>query len=143
MKFRDFIGNEITLGCYCAYPGRGNVDAEYGMILYKVLGFDEDKHKLKLVRLDVNGRIDGNQFPDIFKKNAIITKTSSYTVAVRFLNSTVENTNKLAVVTPNEIFVNIFDKVLAGDDSLFNEIKVDDIGSWIHGTVNTLVNNMG
>ena len=49
MKFYDFIGTELTVGCFCAYPGAGNVKAEYGTILYKVTGFDEAKGKVKVL----------------------------------------------------------------------------------------------
>jgi hypothetical protein len=150
MKFKDFIGNEITEGCFIAYPGAGNVKAEYGMILYKVVGFDHVKGKVKAVRLFA----DYAQGPmyDIFHpshtKNAIIEivmipdhyyrnggNPIEGLLAVRYHISSLENTNKLAIVNPSEKVQRIFNKVLNLDPTIFEEVSPVEISNWILGSI--------
>jgi hypothetical protein len=148
MIFKDFIGNEITEGCFVAYPGAGNVKAEYGMILYKVVGFDTAKGKVKAIRLFAD--YAQGQMYDTFHpshtKNAIIgtvMRTDQYNrnggepikgkCAVRYHVSTIENTNKLAVVNPSERVQRIFNKVIALDPTVFEEFSPVNFSHWIHG----------
>ena len=148
MKFYDFIGNELTVGCFCAYPGAGNVKAEYGTILYKVTGFDEAKGKVKAIRLHAdyaqgqmydtfhpshtkNGIIGTVMIPDHYKRNE--GNDIEGKMCVRYINSTIENTNKLAVVQPNEKVQRIFNKVIDGDASVFEEMTPQEFSIWIHG----------
>lgn len=148
MQFFDFIGNELTEGCFCAYPGAGNVKAEYGTILYKVIGFDREKRKVKAVRLFAdyaqgqmydtfhpshtkNAIIGKVMIPDHYKENG--GKDIEGKLAVRFHNSTIENTNKLAIVHPSEKVQRIFNKVLESDESVFEEMSPVEFSIWIHG----------
>lgn len=148
MKFYDFIGNELTEGCFCAYPGAGNVKAEYGMILYKVIGFDHEKKKVKAVRLFAN-YAQGPMY-DMFHpshtKNAIIGKVMipdhymrnggneiEGRLAVRYHMSSLESTNKLAIVKPSEKVQRIFNRVLELDSTVFEEFSPVDFSMWIHG----------
>lgn len=150
MKFYDFIGTELTEGCFCAYPGAGNVKAEYGTILYKVVGFDHVKGKVKAVRLFAD--YAQGQMYDTFHpshiKNAIIGKVMipdyykrndgneiEAKMAVRFNVSTIENTNKLAVVQPSEKVQRIFNKVLQLDESVFDEMTPKEFSIWTHGGI--------
>ncbi len=48
----DFIGQTINVGDFIAYPGAGNVKAEYGMLVGRVLKYIGDK--ISVERLDVN-----------------------------------------------------------------------------------------
>ena len=148
MKFYDFIGNELTEGCFCAYPGAENTKAEYGTILYKVIGFDQEKRKVKAIRLfaDYAQGSMYDTFHPSHTKNAIIGKVMipdhykrndgndiEGRLAVRFHLSTIENTNKLAVVNPNERVQSIFNKVIDQDETVFNEMTPHEFSIWIHG----------
>jgi hypothetical protein len=147
-EFKDFIGNPITEGCFCAYPGAGNVKAEYGMILYKIVGFDYVKKKVKAVRLFAdyaqgqmydtfhpshtkNAIIGTVMIPDHYKRNE--GKPIEGRLAVRYHISSLENTNKLAVVHPNERVQRIFNRVLELDSTVFEEFSPVEFSHWIHG----------
>jgi hypothetical protein len=148
MKFYDFIGNEITEGCFCSYPGAGNAKAEYGNILYKVVGFDHVKGKVKAVRLFAdyaqgqmydtfhpshtkNAIIGSVMIPDYYGRNG--GKDIESKLAVRYHISSLENTNKLAIVNPSEKVQRVFNKVLEFDLSVFDEMSPKDFSEWIHG----------
>ena len=133
--FKDFIGQEINVGDYVAYPGAGNVKAEYGLILYKIIGKDLVKQKLKAVRLhaEYGQMIEGTlRFHPSFEKNAIHSPSEG--MLVRFANSTIENTNKLVVINCSDLIKQVFDKVLAGDNTVFELLTAKQIGHWIHGS---------
>jgi hypothetical protein len=137
-NYKDFIGNEIQIGSFCAYPGAGNVKAEYGTILYKIIGFDDAKGKIKAVRLhaeygqNIGGEI---KFHPSFLKNAIMSPSEN--MLVRFANGTIENFNKLAVVNVSQNIQDIFNKVLEGDETVFELISAKKLGNWIHGSTNS------
>jgi len=148
MTFKDFIGNKITEGCFVAYPGAGNVKAEYGMILYKVVGFDHVKGKVKAVRLfaDYAQGEMYDKFPTLHTKNAIIGTVMipdryhrnggnpiEGRLAVRYHSSSLENTNKLAIVNPSERVQQIFNRVLELDPTVFEEFSPENFSHWIHG----------
>jgi len=111
MIYKDFIGQEIVKGSYVAYPGAGNAKAEYGLILYRVVGFDDVKKKVKAQRLDVvaaHEAADGTYtwHPSFLKRRHVIDPTpyrASYTTRghkwmITMIESTLENTNKLVVI---------------------------------------------
>ena len=136
--FKDFIGNEIQIGSFCAYPGAGNAKAEYGTILYKIIGFDKDKKKVKAVRLhaEYGQHIGGEiKYHPSFLKNAIMSPSEN--MLVRFANGTIENFNKLAVVNVSQNIQDIFNKVLEGDETVFELISAKKLGNWIHGSTNS------
>jgi hypothetical protein len=137
-NFKDFIGNEIKIGSFCAYPGAGNVKAEYGTILYKITGFDEAKNKIKAVRLhaEYGQNVGGEmQFHPSFLKNAIMSPSEN--MLVRFAIGTIENFNKLAVVNVPQNIQDIFNKVLEGDKTVFDLISAKNLGYWIHGSTHS------
>jgi hypothetical protein len=136
--FKDFIGQEIKIGDYVAYPGAGNVKAEYGLILYKITDKDLAKKKLKAVRLHAEyGQMiqDELRYHSSFLKNAIHSPEER--MLVRFANSTIENTNKLVVVNCSDLIKQVFDKVLAGDSTVFELLSAKQIGNWIHGSTHS------
>lgn len=149
-KFYDFVGNEITLGSYVAYPSGGNVKAEYGMILYKISGFDFEKGKLKARRIHVNmgqGK-DYSNFPPLFLRNAMLVDgkredhfRTGYFIdvkySIRWSESTIENVSKMAVVNLPEKTKTIFEKVLSLDKSVFSEVSVDDLSAWLLGSLHS------
>jgi len=50
----DSVGKKVNIGDFISYGGKGNVDAEYGMITGKVIDIDENKNKVKIQRLSVD-----------------------------------------------------------------------------------------
>jgi len=50
MNHWDFLGQSITVGCFVASGGKGNVSGEYGMVLHKVVDLGG---KVRLQRLTV------------------------------------------------------------------------------------------
>ena len=144
MTYKDFIGNPISEGDFCAYPGGGNAKAEYGLILYKVTGFDDTKKKIKVVRFHVDYAQGIVGFHPSHLKNAIVQKTNpNYPfsdefdgkIAVRWVASTLENFNKLVVVKPSSKIQMIFDAVIKGDPNFQEVISIQEIGKWILGSV--------
>jgi hypothetical protein len=136
--FTDFIGQEINVGDFVAYPGAGNTKAEYGMILYLITGKDLDKQKLKAVRLhaEYGQMFEGAlRFHKSFEKNAIHSPSEG--MLVRYAASTIENTNKLVVVQPSQRIKFIFKKILNSDKTIFDEITAKELGNWIHGSMNS------
>lgn len=57
----DFIGNEVLPNSFIAWSGSGNKDAEYGMILGKVVEINDKANTVICHRLDVS-IIDGKPF---------------------------------------------------------------------------------
>ena len=144
MTYRDFIGQEITKDCFVAYPGAGNVKAEYGLILYRVVGFDDEKKKIKAQRLDaVAGHShDGSPFgwhKSFLKRKHVIDpeiikspyQGGSYKWMVSMIESALENTNKLVVVNPPKLIVDLFDAVYEQDHNIFGKISGEQVSKWI------------
>jgi hypothetical protein len=149
MIFKDFIGNEVKTGDFFAYPGAGNAKAEYGMILYKITGFDEVKKKIKAVRLYVDYAYgaDRRTFHPLHEKNAIIGEVDipdHYStnggepikgrIAVRWSASAIENTNKIALVHPPQFIQDFFNQILEGKNDFQNFVSIQEIGYWILGS---------
>lgn len=131
----DFLGTEIKAGMYCAYPGKGNVNAEYGMILYKIIDVDESANKVKAGRLYVNYGQGSNrdQFPPAHSENAIFYRMKDYTIAIRYKVSTISSTYKFVVVEPNENIKVVFTEIIKMNESVFDLVSAEDIAKWIHG----------
>lgn len=107
---KDFIAQEITVGCFLARGGKGNGPAEYGMILHKVIGLKNGK--IQTMRLVAS-------YPQ-FKDPATIT-TRKITIA---------NPNSVVVVTPPTELVELFDRAV---NSTLSDADQLLIGHWIHG----------
>jgi hypothetical protein len=105
---RDFIGQPITEGCWLAGGARGNVSAEYGMILYQVIAVAP---KVKVRRLKVS-----------YPNGAICVTTETSVLA---------NLNKYVVIEPPKPVIDLFTR------ALMCAISTDEyqfIAQWIHGT---------
>ena len=110
---RDFLGREINVGDYVAFPGRGNVASEYGLLL------------LKITKIE-NGKIYGLRFDTIYKQPG--------TQSLNILKKTnIGNHNKCVKVTPPVFITDAFDR-------LFNSKNMSELydiepslGSWTHG----------
>ena len=142
--FKDFIGQEITEGCYVAYPGAGNAKAEYGLILYRVSGFDQVKKKIKAQRLDVVAAHskDGSPYnwhPSFMKRKHVIDPVEypnthyggTYKWMISMIESSLENCNKLVVVNPPQLIKDLFDGVYAGDEKIFEKVTAQQVSGWI------------
>lgn len=108
--FKDFLGQPITVGCFVASGGKGNVACEYGMILHRVLAVTP---KLKLQRLAV-------KYPNHTVESA--------RTAVRA--TTAENPLKYVVVQPPQAAIELFEAVVAGTA---NRDQCVAVGKWLHG----------
>lgn len=132
----DFLGTPIKQGMYCAYPGQGNTNVEYGLILYKIIDVDESANKVKAGRLYVSYGQGTNR--DIFStaqsKNAIFYRDIDYTIAIRYNVSTISSTYKFVVVEPSENIKAVFTEIMNMNDSVFDLVSGKDIANWIHGT---------
>jgi len=118
MPVKDFIGREIQVGDFCAYPGSGNSSAEYGQILLKVTGLvEEGRGKVKGQRLSV--RYDHNNDHKAIIKSRIVT---------------ISNPNKLVVIDPSPSVKNIFMDYAEGIGH--KKFSPRDVGLWIHGQKN-------
>lgn len=115
MDFKDFLGNIIEKHDFCAYPGGGNAKAEYGLILYQVTDFDNEKKKIKARRLDVDYRGGAK---------------------IKVTKSTITNPNKLVVVKPPSRVVNAFLDYADDPTGESKDATVEEIGKWIHGQQN-------
>lgn len=107
---KDFIGNEITPGCFLARGAKGNSAAEYGMIAYHVLAIKNGK--LSVERLTVD-------YPK-YKAPGEIT----------LRKSTISNPNAVVIITPTPKILQLF------EDAKFNRMSEADrhlVGTWIHG----------
>lgn len=131
----DFLGNEIKVGMYCAYPGAGNVKAEYGMILYKIIEVDDPAGKIKAGRIYVHyGQgVDKDSFPESHTRNSIFYRDKDYTVAFQYKISTISSSYKFAVVEPSENIKAVFNRISVGDPVVFDVLSAEDIANWIHG----------
>jgi hypothetical protein len=107
---QDFMGRPYKVGDFVAAGGAGNVKAEYGMILYKIL---EIAPKLKLIRLDVS-------YPN----------HSEVGMVVKARKVTAKNTNKYAVVKPPAVVKGLFNRAVAGK---LRKGEAQTIGKWVHG----------
>jgi hypothetical protein len=111
MPGRDFMGQLYGVGDFVAAGGRGNVSAEYGMILYEVL---EVEPKLKLRRLTI-------KYPAHTMESAV----------VGWHKVTVKNPNKYVKVTPLRHVEDLFHRAVQGD---LRGGEAQMIGRWIHGS---------
>lgn len=104
---KDFIGNEITPGCYIAKGGKGNGPGEYGMIAYKV------------------GEVKNNK---IFAKRLSIRYPSPGVVTL--VKTTISNPNSVLIFQPPPKVLKLFIDADAGT------LLVEDrllVGKWLHG----------
>ena len=109
----DFLGQPITADdCWLATGGRGNVKAEYGMILHKVLAVVGKK--LKVRRLTV----------------AYTHQTQVPTVTVGYSDVTVSSPTKFVRVNPSAEIRSLFSKVEDGKATLKD---ANVVGKWLHG----------
>ena len=104
----DFIGQEITPGCWVAGGGGGNRTAEYGMILYLVR---EVEPKLKVSRLTLD-------YSDAKKAVAKVRKL------------TITKGTKVVVVNPDMGLIDLFRRVEIGTASQQDH---EFVGDWLHG----------
>lgn len=145
---KDFIGQEITPGCFVAYPGGGNAKAEYGLILYRITAIDSEKKKFKAQRLDVVAgfiREDAQWAKSVTKRrNVIDDKTiypshgTPYKWMITMIESTLENPNKLVVVQAPAIAYELFDAIYDQDTSILEKISAAEVSAWIHGSVHAV-----
>lgn len=112
----DFIGNEFLLDSYVANSGGGNVKAEYGMILYKIIGINGEK--LNVARLKIRYGLNNKPHKMMIQRSWV-------------------DATKLVVVFPSPEILNIFEDVLSKEDkatkiSNINQDLTMKLGSWIH-----------
>jgi hypothetical protein len=135
--FRDFIGNELHVGDFFAYPGLGNRSGEYGMILHKITGFTNKNNlghtdsinRIEAVRLRIGWSSDDSEvIPDnVLKKDGILIFKGK--------PSYISSTNKTVKINPPEKVQTVFNKILDVDASVFDIISAQQIANWIHGGV--------
>lgn len=131
----DFLGTIIKSGMYCAYPGKGNVNAEYGMILYKIIDVDESANKIKAGRLYVEYGHGSNRdkFSPAFSNDAVFHRMENYTIAIKYKISTISSPYKFVVVDPNEKIKAVIEAISSMNNLVFNMSSAEDIAKWIHG----------
>lgn len=139
--FKDFIGQEIKEGNYVAYPGGGNAKAEYGLILYRIVGFDTEKKKIKAQRLDTFPSQNGVWPDSIMKRRHVIDQRIispvhglPYQWMVTMIESSLENPNKLVVTNPPDSIKELFDKVYNRDSSILEIFSGEQIAQWLLGS---------
>lgn len=110
---KDFIGNEITPGCFLARGGAGNGAGEYGMIAYHVLAIKNGK--LSVERLTV-------EYPQHKAPGEISLR-----------KATISNSNAVVIITPTFEILQLF------EDARSNKLSETDrylVGKWLHGIDN-------
>lgn len=101
---RDFLGREIKVGDFVAYPGSGNIKAEYGLLLMRVTGFT----------------------PKSVKCDRIVKDWNKSGVRFEVASTCIQNQNKLVIVD------NVPEIVLAFFTSPQDYQSL--LSQWIHGT---------
>ena len=104
----DFIGNEFTPGGWVAVTGSGNLMAEYGAILHKVLNTNNGKLRLRRLVVTYLEGVAHASYRDI----------------------SISAPNKYVVVCPKQSIVDLFEAVAGGTATKEQEQKV---GRWLHG----------
>jgi len=102
---RDFLGQELSPGDYCTFPGGGNGSGSYGLLLFKVVKVSDTSVQCKRLRVD---------YPD-FKVE---------TCRVKYSKSTVKKAGKLTKVIPPPNMIEVFENP--------EEHRVL-ISTWVHG----------
>jgi hypothetical protein len=110
---RDFLGTPINPRCWVAVGGTGNRNAEYGMILHRVLGTEDGKIQTLRLRVDYH---TGKAVVEA--KKVTITKGT-----------------KVVVVKPPEKVVALFDRIERSDAT---QKDFDLVGKWLHGQTEDL-----
>ncbi len=72
---KDFLGNDIKVGDFVAYPGAGNKNAEYGLLLKKVINISSTHVEVEGLDMDYNS----NPFT-VERKKSRITNTNKLVV---------------------------------------------------------------
>lgn len=142
--FTDFIGKEIQIGSFVAYPGGGNTGAEYGQILYRVVDVNEAKEKIKAERIIIYySHTTPEAMPKDFLNGKAMTlphtKTDGDTmyvkyIAIRTKASWISKLNRLVVVEPKEKIIEIFNKISNLDESFTDLIEPIEVSKWLHGS---------
>jgi hypothetical protein len=81
---KDYLGQTLKAGDFIIYPGSGNRQAEYGLILYKILEVKKDA--LSVERLDAN-----------YSSKSIVRK-----------KSTLKSSTKIVKAVPPQSMVDLF-----------------------------------
>jgi len=105
----DFLGNQLSVGDFIAYPGSGNGRAEYGLILHKITVLKTDgvgERSIQTERLTV-------RYPD--HKTPVISRGKS----------TIKSLTKVVLVKPSAAVQTIFNN---------GENYPEIVAGWIHGT---------
>lgn len=103
---KDFLGQEITVGCYIATDGGGNTKAQYGLILKKVIKVTKDAiHCISYKSYYLGGTLASLELKES--------------------KSTLTNHNKVVVVKPPKAIIDIFENP---------QQNTQLISAWIHGS---------
>lgn len=114
-KITDFLGTEIKVDDYLAFPGKGNVAAEYGLLLLKVTMIEQ-------------GKIYGLRFDMLYN----VGGTTNH---VNYLKKTyIGNHNKTVIVKPPQIITDAFDRLLNADGMKESHKIQPELSSWVHGS---------
>lgn len=105
----DFLGQKLSIGDYVTHPGRGNTTAEYGLILYRILGISPKGIKAQRLTVHYDNHDDTGQ---------------NYTVTADTRTSTLKKSLTLVRVKPPKKMLEVFNNP---------EQHAELIGTWLHG----------
>lgn len=128
----DIIGNKIEVSDIIAYPGGGNVKAEYGLILYRVTHVEDDM--IKAIRWESHDLYfapkKGNHIA--FGDRGVWCRESTLKTSCKLIK---------VVSDKNPIIHKVFDAILAGDMDMLNStgLEPNDLLKWSHGKISDKV----
>lgn len=109
---KDFLGQDLKIGDYIVLQGAGNRSAEYGLLLYQIIGFGD--RTVQAERLSVSYiwyNPDGNR-----------RKTAK--VVVEKKKGILKKRSKLVKVNPPQGMIKVFQ-----NPQEYAEL----VGKWVHG----------
>lgn len=111
---QDFLGQEINVGDFVAFPGKGNVAAEYGLLILKITKFEK-------------GKVFGLRFDTIYNK----PENGGYVNILKKTNIT--NHNKLVKVNPPQFIIDAFNRIFHSEGMSERHNIQPELSQWTHG----------
>lgn len=110
---QDFLGQEINVGDFVAFPGKGNVAAEYGLLLLKVTKIEK-------------GKVFGLRFDTVYSAqngdSNILKKTN------------IGNHNRVVKITPPVFITDAFDRIFSSEGMSEPRNIQPELSKWTHGS---------
>lgn len=108
---KDFLGQKLEIGDYIVLQGAGNRSAEYGLLLYQIVGFGKS---VQAERLSVDYIW--------YDKNRV--RLDKVEIVVKKKKASLKKRSKIVKVNPPQGMVKVFQNP---------QEHAELIGKWVHG----------